>query len=76
MRYPKFLRRDYILFNGKQEPIGWYILCFRTWHFFFNWFTDCGEWFIYLKWQWKGTVWFVRFSGLGFVKGKYQCKGE
>ena len=74
--YPKFINRYYTLIDDNYEMEGWDILRFRTWHFFFDWFTDCGEWFIYLKWQWEETVWFARFSGVGFMKGKYINKKD
>ena len=31
-----------------------------------DWFTDCGEWFLYLYWGKK----YIRFSSAGFTRGK------
>lgn len=71
--YPRFLRRDTIDFgDGLVKHYGWDILWFRTWHFFFRWFTDCGEWFICLEWHWKNKCWYLRFSSAGFLKGYYE----
>lgn len=69
--YPRFFKRDQYSIGDLTLQTGWDILWFRTWHFFFKWFTDCGEWFVYLEWHWKRTVWYLRFSSAGFMKGKY-----
>jgi hypothetical protein len=42
------------------------ILIIRGKRFKIQWFTDCGEWFIYVTLGRK----FYRFSGAGFLKGK------
>lgn len=70
--YPKLLSKSFCYF-GVEDPIvtGWDILWFRTWHFHFKWFTDCGDWFIYLEWRTKKETWYIRFSSAGFMKGKY-----
>lgn len=44
---------------------GTYIFHLVTDHFQFRWFTDCGEWFLYIN---LGKRWW-RFSGAGFLKG-------
>ena len=64
--YPRFMRPDIV--NGEREGID--ILWFRTWHFTFKWFTDYGEWFVYLSWITKKTVNYLRFSSAGFMKGE------
>jgi len=35
-----------------------------------NWFANCEEWFVYI------LVWsyFIRFSGIGFMKGKIRIR--
>jgi len=48
-----------------NHPQGWYILMIICKLFKIRWFTDCGEWFLYLvlgKRYW-------RFSSVGFTKG-------
>ena len=47
---------------------GTYILVFRTKLVSLSWFTDCGEWFIYIT---IGKRW-VRFSSCGFMKGRHK----
>jgi len=48
---------------GKYQ--GFDFIIFRTKPFQFKWFTDCGEWFVYIYF---GKRW-VRFSSCGFLKG-------
>ena len=69
--YPKFLQPDYFDDGITKEIIGWDILWFRTWHFFFRWFTDCGDWFVYLEWRTRKAEYYMRFSSAGFMKGKF-----
>ena len=44
---------------------GTHILNLVTKPFQFRWFTDCGEWFLYIH---LGERWW-RFSGAGYMKG-------
>lgn len=71
--YPKLLSKSYCVFEDEERVFlgDWDILWFRTWHFYFKWFTDCGDWFIYLEWRTKKETWYIRFSSAGFMKGKY-----
>ncbi len=53
--------------DGRQDYQGIYILWFDWKIFKFRWFTDCGEWFIYIyfgKYRW------IRFSGAGYMSGR------
>ena len=45
---------------------GIYILYFKIFNFKFDWFTDCGSWFLYL---YLGKY-YIRFSDAGFIKGR------
>lgn len=55
---------------------GVYILFFRIWRFQFRWFTDCGEWFIYLRWYGKKHVRHVRISSAICDAGKWERRKE
>lgn len=44
---------------------GTYIFHLVANYFQFRWFTDCGEWFLYIH---LGKRWW-RFSGAGYMKG-------
>lgn len=55
----------------KRYENGWYILCFRLGRFGFSWFTDCGEWFIYLRWYGRKSNRYIRFSSAICDWGKY-----
>ena len=48
----------------KTDYQGTYILMFQIKKFKFNWFTDFGEWFIYVYWD---KTW-MRFSSIGYSK--------
>jgi hypothetical protein len=48
--------------NGGLQ--GTYVFHLVSKYFQFRWFTDCGEWFIYIH---IGKKW-CRFSGAGFMK--------
>lgn len=51
---------------------GTYILMFKVRKFRLDWFTDCGDWFLYLYWFRKESAKYVRFSSAGFMKGCYK----
>lgn len=68
----KFLSRDYCEFGEERIAIGWDILWLTIKNFTFRWFTDCGEWFIYLEHEKDGTTKYVRFSSAGYMKGSYR----
>ena len=51
--------------NGYRDYQGTHIFQFITKPFQFRWFTDCGEWFLYIH---LGKKWW-RFSGAGYMKG-------
>ncbi len=63
----KILRPYYTCYppNGLMDYQGIYILYLITKLFQFRWFTDCGEWFLYIH---LGKKWW-RFSGAGYMKG-------
>lgn len=46
----------------ERYECGMYILFFRIGRFQFKWFTDCGEWFIYLIWNGKKFYRHIRIS--------------
>lgn len=56
----------------ERYECGWYILCFRIWRFRFSWFTDCGDWFIYLRWHGKKFNRYIRISSAICDCGKYE----
>lgn len=56
--------------NNKFQ--GWYLIIFRSKLFQFRWFTDCGDWFLYIHLGRK----YWRFSSAGFLKGKLNSKGR
>lgn len=52
---------------GQKTYQGTYFLQFKvSKYFFFNWFTDCGDWFIYI---YIIKMWF-RFGSCGYLSGK------
>ena len=51
-------------FSKKYQ--GTYIFEIISKPFQFRWFTDCGEWFIYIH---LGNHW-LRFSSVGYMRGK------
>lgn len=53
-------------YTSNDSYQGLLILILVTRLFKFRWFTDCGEWFIYIEF---GKRW-VRFSSAGFMKSK------
>lgn len=55
--------------HDKNTYGGIYIFCFESEPFKFNWFTDYGEWFVYITF---GETWF-RFSGAGFMSSNKTC---
>lgn len=65
----KLLKKYY---DSTNEYQGTYIFMFNFWRFKFDWFTDCGDWFIYLYWYCDNNVKYVRFSSAGFMSGKYK----
>lgn len=44
------------------------ILWFKIGKFSFRWFTDCGEWFIYLEWDKGDRIVGYRLSSAGNIK--------
>ena len=50
------------------------ILCFSIGKFDFKWFTDNGEWFIYIRIENDKKVWGYRFSSAGNMKIDYTKK--
>ena len=50
----------------KKYQNGIYILKFKIFKFKLDWFTDCGDWFLYLYFGKN----YLRFSSAGFLKGK------
>lgn len=63
----KLLEKYYTNSNIYQ---GLYILVFRIKLISFSWFTDCGDWFVYIT---LGKRWY-RFSSAGFMKGKHKTQ--
>jgi hypothetical protein len=51
--------------EGFRDYQGMYIFHLVTNYCQFRWFTDCGEWFLYIH---IGKRWW-RFSGAGYMKG-------
>lgn len=51
---------------------GWDILEFKIGRFEFRWFTDCGEWFLYIEWDFGEEVKGYRFSSAGYLKIDYK----
>lgn len=81
----KFLERYYIS-DDPNRLQGIHFLCFKIdffrWErrFKFDWFTDCGEWFVYFRWYrymtlFNSLVTEVRFSGAGYLKSMYLSSG-
>ena len=64
----KFLQKYYD--DGKTYQ-GTHILMFNFYKLKFDWFTDCGDWFLYLYWYGKENIKYIRFSSAGFMKGYY-----
>ena len=58
----------------ERHEWGLYILGFHIWRFYFKWFIDCGEWFVYLNWRGKKILRSVRFSSAGFRCGKCEWR--
>jgi len=58
----KLFKKYYTIHEGYQ---GIDFIIFKTKWFQFKWFTDYGEWFVYI---YLGKRW-VRFSSCGFMKG-------
>lgn len=58
----RFMKRD----PEYKDCISY--LCFTICHFHFNWFLDCGEWFIYITWETEKKVKGYRFSGAGNMR--------
>lgn len=64
----KLFERYYINFDDEKTlPFfqGWYLIWLVTKHFQFKWFTEFGEWFLYIH---LGRRWW-RFSSAGYMKG-------
>jgi hypothetical protein len=61
------LNKKYYTWPGKcqDDYQGTYYLIFMTKPFSLKWFTDCGEWFVYIH---IGKRWW-RFSSAGYMKG-------
>lgn len=63
----KILERYYYKdIPSKKNEQGIIILSFKIKNFSFKWFTDCGDWFIFLISKNN----YVRFSSSGFMKWK------
>lgn len=62
----RFLQKDIDKTDGYFY--GWDILWFKIGKFEFRWFTDCGEWFIYIEWDDGIRVKGHRFSSAGYLK--------
>ena len=60
--YFSIMKKYYPCFSD-IEPQGIEIIMFGTPVFKFKWFTDCGEWFIYLIFGKSGK--YIRFSSVG-----------
>jgi hypothetical protein len=64
--------KDIILLKKYYTSLGDYqgfdFILFNTKYFKFNWFTDCGEWFVYIYFGKR----YFRFSGAGFLMGKIE----
>jgi hypothetical protein len=58
------LFKKYYTHSGQYQGIE--IIMFETELFKFKWFTDCGEWFLYIHWFQK----WIRFGSAGFIKSK------
>ena len=52
------------------------ILYFSIGKFNFRWFTDFGEWFIYLEWDNGNTIKGHRFSSAGYMKLNHKKIGK
>ena len=63
------LFKKYYAEHGGYE--GFDFIIFRGKHFSFRWFTDCGEWFIYICFEDKNKVRGYRFSSAGNMKINY-----
>ena len=61
----RFLQRD--AFNPKDMDILW----FSIGKFAFRWFTDCGEWFVYIELEQDKKIKGYRFSSAGNMKINY-----
>lgn len=60
-----FMKRYYYTFGSEKRYQGIKILEFNTPLFRFKWFTDCGDWFIYIITK-SETVY--RFGSAGYMK--------
>lgn len=60
------LFKKYYTIYDSSKVQGWELIIFITKYFQFKWFTDCGEWFIYII-VGKDKKWW-RFSSAGFMK--------
>ena len=62
-------------YTNKDSYQGTNVLQFEVWRLSFHWFTDCGDWFIYLRWNIPSfhcvEVKEIRFSSAGFMTSEY-----
>jgi len=54
-------------YDSHDKYQGIYILKFKIRSFDFNWFTDCGDWFIIFHWINKKQEKIIRFSSAGYI---------
>lgn len=66
MKVKLTVAEKYYTDTASQSYQGTYIFMLDINKFRFSWFTDCGEWFIYIH---IGSKWW-RFSSCGFIKSK------
>ena len=63
----KILRKiNFKDFDFEEKDSEWQFLLLIVGCFSIDWFTDCGEWFLYI--YWKNKYW--RFSSVGYLSWK------
>jgi hypothetical protein len=58
------INEDYRTSNNSYQGKFYFYLVTRKGNFQFRWFTDCGDWFLYIH---IGKNWW-RFGSCGFLK--------
>ena len=56
----------------RKHEYGMMILRIQLFGCYFRWFTDCGEWFIYIGYDGNKKHRFVRLSSVGCYYEKYK----
>lgn len=61
------INEEYRTSNNSYQGVFIFHLVSKNKNFQFRWFTDCGEWFIYIH---LGKRWW-RFSGAGYLSSNH-----